>query len=609
MNQMMRLQLEQRKRREAGSTMVLALMVTLLLMIIVVAAVTLSMADSEMVQDYARNKKSFQAADSGVAHSEVRLAHALSSWSIPPSTSPEEVDAYATDAESGVTDGNRDISLLETTALHLNDVLPDGEARGVETTFGSTEYESGGVYVSYSAGINITPTGVTYPAADDISHQHTFHYMYTIDSRGEAAQNAQHHKATREQRGSFDVEVKRPSFATYGYFTNSMKNQFDDQLVFFDGEVYDGPTHVNSAPPNGRAGFYGSPVFNGPFTAVQDRYEDSWLGGNANPQFNDSATWGVDEIPTPENGWSQLRAAVGDYSHVEDPSLPSNTELRSLLGLPAGAGAVDPGVYFSSNYNHGNQLLGGLFINGDVDSIQLDASGSNQIISVTLTPTTGQFSNGNARTWVFTTNPNGNTSVTLDGVAAGSFTGPLNGMIHVEGNINGLGGDGNVASADVESDMGLTVSATGAIYINDHITYETDPRTNADAKNILGIFSSGSNIYLAQEAPSNLQLHATVMAVGADCGVGAEGLISGAHAYNYNYPDKGNWNLLGGLIEDKNQTTGVYYNNGHRTGYRWNFDYDERFNHGVAPPFFPYVTRFIIEMKNKEAQSWGRKYY
>ena len=590
-----------------GSTTVMALMVTLLLLILVVATMTISMADSEQIQDYARNKKTFQAADSGVAHSEVRLAHALSSWSIPASTSPDDVDNYATDAESGDTQNNRDISLLEVTALHLEEVIPTGAPRGEETTFGSTEYESGGIYVSYAAGIDITPTGVTYPASGDTSYQHTFHYAYDISSRGEAALSAQHHKATREQRGTFDIEVKRPSFATYGYFTNSMKNQFDDQLVFFDGEIYDGPTHVNSAPPEGRAGFYGQPTFNGPFTAVQETYEESWLGGNADPIFNDSVTWGVDEIPTPENGWSQLRAALGDYQHVDNPTDPTDAEMRALLGITS-ADPIDPGVYYSGHYNDGTSLLGGIFINGDVLDIALDESGSSQIITVTMNPPSGRFSNGSPRVWEFTTNPNGSTTVTLDESPAGIFTGPLNGMIHVEGDILSLSGNGNAYSPDIEANMGLTVSATGAIYITDHITYEQDPRTYTDAKNILGIFSSNDNVYLADSAPSNLELHATVMAVGEDCGVGVEGIISGT-GYDYNYPDKGDWNLLGGLIEDKNQTTGVYYSNGHITGYRWNFDYDERFSEGIAPPYFPYVTRFIIEMKNKQAQSWGRGYY
>ena len=36
----------------------------------------------------------------------------------------------------------------------------------------------------------------------------------------------------------------------------------------------------------------------------------------------------------------------------------------------------------------------------------------------------------------------------------------------------------------------MTISATGNIYITNHITYEENPVSNPDAPNMLGIFSS-----------------------------------------------------------------------------------------------------------------------
>ena len=175
-------------------------------------------------------------------------------------------------------------------------------------------------------------------------------------------------------------------------------------------------------------------------------------------------------------------------------------------------------------------------------------------------------------------------------------------------NVFGVKGDGTLAGGDIQQDYGLTLSATGNVEIMDHLTYSDDPTSNPDADNIFGVFSSNGNIYLDEDAPNDLTLHATVMAASDDHGVGAEGITAGGW-YNYNYPDKGNWNLLGGLIENKNQTTGVFYSNGHSTGYTWNFDYDERFAQGAAPPYFPYVTKFIIEMQNLQASNWGRRYY
>ena len=98
------------------------------------------------------------------------------------------------------------------------------------------------------------------------------------------------------------------------------------------------------------------------------------------------------------------------------------------------------------------------------------------------------------------------------------------------------------------------------------------------------------------------------MASGTGKGIGAEGITTGG-GYDYSYPNKGSWNLLGGLIENVNQTTGVFYTNGHVTGYTWDFTYDERFLDGHAPPFFPYVTRFVVTMLGVSPENWGRKYY
>ena len=92
--------------------MVLALMVSLLLMVLITASMTLSIFDVQTVQDYARNKKTIQAADSGLAHGGVTLAHALSSFSIPATARPADIHTYANEAEAGNQTGDADISLL-----------------------------------------------------------------------------------------------------------------------------------------------------------------------------------------------------------------------------------------------------------------------------------------------------------------------------------------------------------------------------------------------------------------------------------------------------------------------------------------------------------------
>lgn len=592
-----------------GSATMLALMVSMLLMALVIGTMSMTIADTKLTMDNARNKKTFQAADSGLAQGRRVLAHSLTNMAMPASTSPDELEDYADDAETGIADGPQedesDISLLADAGPNMDEVLPrDNWATSWHT---QNPGEDSDDLVWYDTAYDMWPTQVEYPAAGDFSYRHVFHYNYRITSKGDATVQSEWNRASRTETGSFQVEVARPNFATYGYFTNSMRNQFNDQLWFYDGEVYGGRTRVNVAPPEGRCAFWGQATFNGPFEAVQASYEDSTLGGNANPQFNDSVTWGAEPIDTPSNGWSQLRAAIGDDANVEDQSAPSNEELRASLGLQVSSDPVPPGVYYSGDNNQSSSLLGGLLVVGNPSSVQLTQSGNEQLISITMTSSGGPYSG--THTWVFHDNRSAGTSyATLDGQPAGEFGSPFNGLVHVEGSVGSLLGDGTKNSGDINADEGLTISATGNIVVGDNITYEVDPRQDATASNVLGLYSSNGNILLAKNAPSNLDLHATVMATGDDHGVGAEGIIKG-QGYDFNYPTKGSWNLLGGVIEDKNQTTGVFYSSGKVTGYTWNFAFDDRYTAGLAPPFFPYVNKFQTLVQNFEQNGWGRAVY
>ncbi len=591
------------KGRRQGSAMVLALMVGMLLIVLITATMALAIVDTETVNDYSRNRQSFQAADSGLEHGKMVLAASLQGWDLPAATTTDDVDSYAEDAETDLDANNQDVSLLVDTGENIDTLLPRQE----DTLFGSLEAgddDAGVPAVDYDVAFDVQPTQIEYPAAGDISYRHVFHYDYTITSTGSADIGGQDNKATRVESGSFETEVLRPSFATYGYFTNSMKNQYNQQLWFFDGETYDGKTHVNVAPPEGQAAFWGTATFNGPFTAVQDSYEDSVLGGGAAPVFNDTVEWGVDPIATPTNGWSQLRASVGDYANIENQSAPTNNEMRAILGLTQNGNAVPNGLYFAQgaggNANGGSQLLGGLMIKGDANEIAFSRPSANIQRTTIKVGADTYVIDDNRSSKTSSVKKNSNTPVT--------FNKQFNGLIHVEGNVLSLKGDGSPTGADIESGHKITLSATGDVKIYDHITYETDPIANPSAKNILGIFSSGGNIWLGKTAPTDLKLHATIMATGTGKGVGAESLaINGG--YDFNYANKGKWKLLGGLIENKDQTTGVFYNSGKITGYTWDFTYDDRFAGGAAPPYFPYVTKFTMGVNNLHSEQRGRKYY
>src|SRR5438477_11599710 len=95
-----------RGRARRGSATVLALLVSPLVMVLVSGTVALTMVDSETTQDYARNRTSFEAADSGVQHGRKVLSTALQSWDLPVATTLDDVANYTSDANSGTTTNN-----------------------------------------------------------------------------------------------------------------------------------------------------------------------------------------------------------------------------------------------------------------------------------------------------------------------------------------------------------------------------------------------------------------------------------------------------------------------------------------------------------------------
>jgi hypothetical protein len=615
-------QLYIRSNRRRGSVTVLALMVSLLVMVLVTATMTMTIIHNDVMGDVSRNKKTIQAADSGLFHAKAAFKESFIGLEIPDGVRPSDLDVYVQEALDGDTTNDADISLLVDSAANLDNILPRGDTvDNVRLSDDNPAVDP--VVVEYNTSIDIIPTGVDVPASTDITYKHTFHYAYTLTSEGDANIGGQHNQATRVKTGFFDLSVERPSFATYGYFTEHMRDAKGNQLWFYDGEVYGGPTHVNSTTDS--SAFYGNPTFTGDFSSVQgnpgDTYQTSGAivaGGPDAPEFQQAQKWGVAPIDLPDNHWSQLRAAVGDTEHASDQNPVTDTELRTLMGM-GGAGPISQGVYYAPNDNSTGSAapLGGIYVKGDAAEIKFETDGDSQIVTITQNNTDGGTYDG-AQTWVLRDNlASGSVTVTHNGSPAGTWSNTnLNGVIHVDGKVAALKGDGS-STPDIQPDAQITLSVANDIMVADNITYSEDPRGpdgvsgNADdtnPANVLGLFTSGGNVMLAKTAPADLQLHASVLAAANNKGVGAEGLATPT-GYDKAYPDKGKWNLLGGLIENTDQTTGVIYSSGLKTGYTWNFNYDNRFKAGVAPPYFPYVTKFISSLSEFQDDWVGRKYY
>lgn len=174
----------------------------------------------------------------------------------------------------------------------------------------------------------------------------------------------------------------------------------------------------------------------------------------------------------------------------------------------------------------------------------------------------------------------GDTSVTLlsDGTMRVTNSGaglseqvqplPANGVLYVEG--------GNLALKGTLKGQ-MTIGSSGDIKMVDSVTYADDPKRNPASKDILGIVA-GQNVVIPQEAPHNLRIDASVMALKSSFGV--ENWWQGA--------PKGTLTINGGLIQANRGPVGRFNPaTGQKvSGYTKDYHYDQRLK-SMAPPFFP----------------------
>jgi hypothetical protein len=155
----------------------------------------------------------------------------------------------------------------------------------------------------------------------------------------------------------------------------------------------------------------------------------------------------------------------------------------------------------------------------------------------------------------------------------------FNGMIYVGGAVLALQGNGN-NQPDIASGSQITLTTTGNVILKNDITYTDDPNADANAKNVLGIFSSNGAILADGQNNQDLNINASIMATYGGLGFGTVNFTQSRGSVNGRKP---RINLVGGLIENQSQTVGVVGGG----GYARNYKYDQRYLKGFAPPFFP----------------------
>ncbi len=148
----------------------------------------------------------------------------------------------------------------------------------------------------------------------------------------------------------------------------------------------------------------------------------------------------------------------------------------------------------------------------------------------------------------------------------------------------------------------MSLFSEGDVVITRDIVYESDPLTQTDAENVLGIFTPGGDIRIGTSAPDDVTIHSTLMTSDRYGVVQVDDFRSGG--------PRGTATILGGVISSYYGAFGTFNSRGHVSGFSRNFVYDQRLNGGIAPPYFPTTTIFLPATSNVNPMTWtsGKQY-
>jgi hypothetical protein len=567
------------------------MMVLAIALVLAVAVSFTIFTEIENTKRSTSTTQAFFAAEGGQELGRRLLDDIMETFSVPTITSTSNMNEYASMALSGGRTSDNDIGVLRDFVPDFDELLPRNEV------VYSAELGTGQDQTTYDLVYEFTPTDVDYPDPADPSGAYVFYYDYTVTAVGRKPSSRLSGEQETRLTGSFEVSVFHPSFSFYNFFTVNMSTTSGQQIYFASDEMLAGPVYVGSKPGFAGNNAGGGPVFTDQFQTTWNSYDTSQLIYNPVVTWNEEypPLWGVDAIPTPTNALSQARISMGDYAGAGDLNPLTNLERRENLGLLENTNNINAGVYYAKSDgtgdlgNNTNEALGGIYVYGNVTRMRMGQSGTHQYMAITQSAGTTSFDTNNTTGVTVVHKPDGS-SATLDG--------DFNGLVFVDGTLYDLGGDSSYSSS-LDEETQLTVAAKGTIYLDNHITYEVDPRDDPDTNNVLGLFSGENNVLVANDAPYNMTVHATIMATGNGKGFGVQDYASKSPS--------GDLNVLGGIIMNSYQAIGTFNQYGQVSGYRKNFVYDERFlNRSFAPPYFPVVQPYVGRLHSINRTDWGQ---
>jgi Tfp pilus assembly protein PilX len=406
------------------------------------------------------------------------------------------------------------------------------------------------------------------------------------------------------------VDAGQESFAKYAMFYD----QGEASLVWdVSRNRVEGPLHQNDVLrlyiPGGYFDTEGSPSFLGPVTSSRfagPEHGDGveYTGGGGKP-YNKSGSPILERYQRMLSGG---REALRTGDKTKEMPKNSRNLAEAAWGSETSAPPALAGVYLNSSVGTGdfNEALGGVFIQGDVDAMELGVSGGNSTVTITqggkkslLTVYTEGGTNLPAGT---TVNgqvlpkpldiPAGHTVLKK---ADGSYevvSGTTNGVVYATGTIHSLRGvnrGARTVAVDIERDKEIVVSGD--------LTRADTPlgKKPSGSRDVLGLV--GYNVRLGRAIPRSLNdplyLYCTIFAGRKD---GSGGYA--VDGWDERWGEVGKFIIHGGLIEGQDKPWGYVGSSGFPF-------YEILYDSNLAkspPPFFPMLPKLHIRSWTEEAQ-------
>jgi hypothetical protein len=390
------------------------------------------------------------------------------------------------------------------------------------------------------------------------------------------------------------------NFAEYAYFSNlelfpdnsniSGSGSYVGQKIWFIGDdIFGGKVHSNS-----QFHIVGEPNFYGEVTSTEntiDFWGDAYHPNGDNfPGFHNDYALGVSNIPLPQ------------YRKISD--LDDEKSLQRIAGGSLGKSGIQAlpsnDVYVPSAGGMDTEVTGGIYVKGDVTSINLDVDnaddpnskitfvqgGNTTTITSVLSPITlSTESTLNTITVPAGTTIPANTTLVKEGTNTyTSYEGITNGLLFIDGSINSLYGNNHRGKMSIASTESINI--TNNIYYYDRDTskslFEDDIEGIEDS---LGLIAANDvKIVSGPSDPQNIEIDAIIMA------------LSTSFFYSgWQSTLKGTLSLLGGLIQKQRGPVGTHNAGVKVSGYSKNYQYDTRMANpagGNLPPYFPSTGQY-----------------